>query len=136
MRRAIGIALLTSAMVVLGAASASFAQDAPSYLPQEGDEVVIYTHKFNAEHFAEATDIVVDEFTGAQAELGQTRRNYFLVNPTTYEVVAVSFFEGDESVDEWHGFMGRLETLDKLEPLRSAPMTLERYQVYRVTDTE
>jgi hypothetical protein len=72
--------------------------------------------------------------TAAQKAADQTRRNYFLVNPTTYEMVVVSFFAPGSSVDEWHKFSGRLGVLKQLEPMRSEPMKLRRYTVDAVTN--
>jgi hypothetical protein len=100
MRRAIRIAVLGSALVVLTVFQGSVAQEVPPYSPEVGNEVVIYTHRFRAEHFDEAKRIVAEEFTTAQAEMGQTRHSIFVVNPTTYEIVAISFFEKGEDVDD------------------------------------
>lgn len=136
MRRATWIPLLGLALVALVAPGAVSAQETPQYLPEAGDEVVIYTHKFHAEHFDDAVEIVADEFTNAQLDMGQTRRNVFLVNPTTYEVIAISFFGPGEDVDEWHSFMGRLDVLDVLDEMRRAPLDLQRYTVYDVTDSQ
>ena len=112
------------------------AQDATPYAPVERDEVVIYTHHFLPERFEAAKQIVAEGFTVAQNDMGQSRHNYFLEDPANHSIVVVSFYQAGESVDEWHDFAGRLETLDKLEPLRSEPMTVERYTVYAITNTD
>ena len=72
------------------------------YQPAPSDEVVIYTHRFKAEEFEKGVKRVEEGFTQAQKALGQTRLNYFLVSPSNYEVVVVSFFSKETSVEEWH----------------------------------
>lgn len=126
------IGAVVGATLLAGGGSVTIAQDA-SFVPAKGGEVVVYTHRFKAENFEEGVKIVEDGFTAAQREMGQVRRNYFLANPSTYDVVVVSFFGENESVDEWHKFMGRLDILDKLEPLRREPLKLERFTVDAIT---
>jgi hypothetical protein len=111
------------------------ADDAAHYQPAAPDEVVIYTHRFKAEDFDKGVQRVEQGFTAAQKALGQTRLNYFLVNPSDYEIVVVSFFSKDTSVEEWHKYVGRLDLLKELEPMRREPMILQRYQVHAVTMT-
>ena len=123
------------AALILFSSGAAIAEDAPSFLPSKGSEVVIYSHHFKAENFEEGLKLVEDGFTAAQLKMGQTRRNYFLVNPSTYDVVVVSFFGENESVNEWHKFMGRLDVLEKLAPMRREPLELERYTLDAITTT-
>lgn len=106
--------------------------DLPTFAAK-GNEVVIYSHHFKPENFAAGLKLVEDGFTAAQAEMGQTRQNYFLVNPSTYHVVVVSFFAKEESVDDWHEFKGRLDILGQLEPMRREPPELERFTLDAVT---
>ena len=129
-------ALAIAGLLALAPAGSSMAQDRPIHAPAAGDEVVVYTHRFNAKDFEQGAKIVEEEFTAAQSRMGQTRLNYFLVNPERHDVVVVSFFGKDESVDEWHEYMGRLDVLDRLAPLRREPLAFERYQVRAVTETE
>jgi len=95
--------------------------------------VVIYTHRFTAEGFEAGLKLVKEGFTAAQVQMGQVRQNYFLVSPSTYDVVVVSFFAENQSVDEWHKFMGRLDILEKLQPLRREPLELKRLSVDAIT---
>ncbi len=123
-------ALAFSALLLAGIGVAK-AEDA--YVPANGDEVVIYSHHFKAENFEEGLKLVEDGFTAAQAKMGQTRENFFLVNPTTYDVVVISFFGKGGSVDEWHKSMGRLDVLKQLEPMRREPLELQRLTLHSVT---
>ena len=116
-------------------APAARADDAAHYQPAAPDEVVIYTHRFKAEEFDKGVERVEQGFTAAQKALGQTRLNYFLVNPSNYEIVVVSFFSKDTSVEEWHKYVGRLDLLKELEPMRREPLILQRFQVHAVTET-
>lgn len=116
-------------------AGSAVAVSADEVFPTKGNEVVIYSHHFKPENFNEGLKLVKEGFTNAQAKMGQTRHNYFLVNPETHDVVVVSFFGKDESVDEWHAFVGRAEVLQKLQPMRRSPMDLERFTVDAITDT-
>ena len=47
----------------------------------------------------------------------------------------VSFFSKETSVEEWHKYVGRLDLLKELEPMRREPMILQRFQVHAVTLT-
>ena len=107
---------------------------AETYSPQKGDEVVVYTHKFKAENYEAGLKLVEEAFPAAQAKAGQTRRNYILVNPTDHEVTLISFFAPGSSVEEWHKFMGRLDVLKQLEPMRSEPLKLERFKLESIAD--
>ena len=128
------IAAFVAAMLLLAPAPGARAEDA-HYQPAPPDEVVIYTHRFKAEEFEKGVKRVEEGFSAAQKALGQTRLNYFLVNPSNYEVVVVSFFSKETSVDEWHKYVGRLDLLKELEPMRREPMILQRFQVHAVTTT-
>ena len=116
--------------------AAAVAQDAPAYLPEVGDEVVVYTHTFRPENFEEASTVVAEEFTAAMDELGQQRYTLWIRNPSTYELVAISVFAPGADVDEWQTYSGRLDVLKTLEPMRQEPMVVKRYEAYSVTSTD
>ena len=103
--------------------------DAQEYEPAEGDSVVIYTNKFRAEEFENAKKIMVEGFSGAIVSSGQSRRTFWMADESTGEIVGVSFFQQGHSVDEWHNHEARQEVLDRLEPLRSAPLETVHYVV-------
>lgn len=99
------------------------------YEPEPGDEVVIYIHRFNPQDYERGRDLVIDGFTDAIEEHGQQRRTFFMVNPAEYEVLVISFFHADGSVDAWHETMGRAEVLAELEPLRREPIVISQYRL-------
>jgi hypothetical protein len=136
MRRQVLTTITGLALASLIAPSATFAHDEPAYLPEEGDDVVLYTHTFRPENYDEASSIVVDEFTAAMDEQGQERYTLWLRNPSTYQLLAVSVFAPDSEVDDWHAYSGRLDVLGELAPMRQAPMVVERFQLYSVTSTD
>ena len=105
------------------------AGEAPAYLPVRGDAVVVYTHLFNPDDFEEGRMLVEDGFIKAMTDMGEKRRTYFLVGAPNRKVVVVSFFAEGVSVDEWQAFAGRLDVLEKLEPLRSEPLKIERFDL-------
>jgi hypothetical protein len=129
------IAAFVASMLLLAPASGARADGTAGYQPAPPDEVVIYTHRFKAEEFEKGVQRVEEGFTQAQKALGQTRLNYFLVNPANYEVVVVSFFSKETSVEAWHKYVGRLDLLKELEPMRREPLILQRFQVHAVTMT-
>lgn len=108
-------------------------QPAAAFAPAKGNDVVVYTHRFKPENFEAGVKLVEEGFTAAQAAAGQTRQNYFIVNPDSHEIVVVSFFGPGSDVEEWHKFMGRLDILKTLEPMRSEPLQLKRYTVDAIT---
>jgi hypothetical protein len=119
-----------------GAPGMAVSQEERAYLPQVGDDVVVYTHAFTPEDFEHASRTVVDEFTAAMDELGQQRYTLWIRNPSTFEMVAISVFAPTADVDEWQAYSGRLDVLETLEPMRQAPMVVERSEVYSVTSTD
>ena len=131
----LSVVALVGSMLFAVNVPVSRAEDAKPYQPSAGDEVVIYTHRFKAEDFEKGVQRVEEGFTAAQKALGKSRLNYFLVNPSNYEVVVVSFFGKDANVDEWHKYVGRLDLLKELEPMRREPMILQRHQLHAVTST-
>jgi hypothetical protein len=129
------VAAFVASMLLLAPAPGARADGTAGYQPAPSDEVVIYTHRFKAEEFEKGVKRVEEGFTQAQKALGQTRLNYFLVNPSNYEVVVVSFFSKETSVEAWHKYVGRLDLLKELEPMRREPLILQRFQVDAVTTT-
>jgi hypothetical protein len=121
------------AAAVFASAPAVRAEDKAEYKPAKGNDVVIYTHHFKPDTFAAGLKLVEEGFTAAQAKMGQTRKNYFLVNPDTHDVVVVSFFDEGMSVDEWHKFVGRLDVLEQIEPMRREPLEVEPFTVDAIT---
>ena len=128
-------ALALTASLALGAVP-SYAEQAQGYVPAQGDEVVIYTHHFKAENFEEGLKLVREGFVAAQKTAGHTRVNYFLFNRTSYDVVVISYFEPRSDVDAWHRHSARLGVLEKLAPMRRAPLELERFQLDSVRTTQ
>ena len=124
----LGVAVLACAVVLLSNGNVGLAEK-HHYYPAVGDEAVVYSHKFKAEFYHAGKDLVVEGFSAAMKASGQVRRTFFLANPGTHEVMAVSFFKAGESVDEWHDFAKRFEVLHKLEPMRRAPLGLQRLRV-------
>jgi hypothetical protein len=125
-------AIAVAAMLMAGGQTAQ-AQDKKEYVPAATNEVVIYTHRFKPENFEEGLKLVQEGFTAAQAKMGQTRLNYFLADRNSHDVVVVSFFGEGMSVEDWHEFVGRLEVLQKLEPMRRSPLEVERFAVDAIT---
>jgi hypothetical protein len=123
---------------ILRAATAIFAftflfnaglANAHDYEPEIVDAVVVYIHKFKADEFNSAKKLIVEGFWKAISASGQTRRSFLIANPETHEIIGISFFEKGHSVDEWHANDARGLVLNQLEPLRSAPLTHQRYEV-------
>lgn len=121
------------AIVLAVTVSSATAAEMASYSPAPGNEVVVYTHHFKPESFEAGVKLVEEGFTEAQSKLGQTRQNYFLVNSETHDVVVVSFFGEGMDVEEWHSFVGRLDVLKRLDPMRREPLEIERFTVGAIT---
>ncbi|PPE80492.1 hypothetical protein C3941_10110 [Kaistia algarum] len=119
--------------VSLAWAAPALADQKPAYEPATGDEVVIYTHVFKPENFEEGLKLTTEGFTAAQAAAGQTRKNDILVDRANHKIVLISYFDKGSSVEAWHAFMGRLDLLKKLEPMRSEPLKVERFKLDAVT---
>jgi len=124
-----------AAAVLAGAfligASATWAADAARYEPAEGDAVVVYVHRFKPADYEKARDIVENGFGKAMEAHGQKRRTYFLENEENHEVMAVSFFHPEGTVEAWQSAPQRLDVLKQLEPLRREPIIIWHYTVGR-----
>lgn len=129
--------LAATALLAAGSlATSGLAQDAGDGPTRIGAEVVIYTHLFSPDDYEAGRDLVVNGFSAAIQEADYERMTVFLENPDDHEVVAISFFGDEASVEEWHEFTGRLDVLEELEPLRREPMKLQKYAVIDVHEHE
>ena len=113
----------------------STADGQPQYLPQTGDAVIIFTHRFNEGDYDEGIRIVIEGFSSAIQSSGQTRHTYFLESPETNEMVAISYFHPDSSIAEWMAFAGREEVLQRLQPLYREPLEVQQLTVEDVHST-
>lgn len=129
----LSVSVLAAILVLL--TQSSVADQSAGYSPQLGDEAVIYTHRFNAQDYEAGKQLVIEGFSAAIVKAGQARHTYFLEDPQSHEIVAVSFFKKGHSVDEWHAHMARLEVLRKLEPMRREPLVLHRYRLVEIHNT-
>ena len=118
--------MATLVAVSLFTAGASLAEE---YRPEDGDEVVVYTNTFRADSFDTAKRIMVEEYGEAMAMSKQARHTYWIANPETHQIVGISFFDKGHPVDTWHDHDARQAVLEKLEPLRGAPLVQQRYVV-------
>ena len=107
----------------------------PDYLPEVGNHAVSFTHKFNPADYEEGKRIVVEEFSVAIENSGQVRRTYFMSNPDSAEVYAISFFHANSSTSEWLNSEERDAVLQKLYPLYREPLLVENYTTGLVHDT-
>ena len=106
-----------------------------SYLPEEGHLVITFTHRFNIADYEEGKRIVVEDFSAAIKNSGQTRRTYFMSNPDSAEVYVVSFFQPGSSPTEWLNSDERDAVLQRLYPLYREPLVVEEYTTELVHNT-
>ena len=107
----------------------------PIYLPESGHLTISFTHKFNPADYEEGKRIVVEEFSAAIDNSGQVRRTYFMSNPDSAEVYAISFFDPSSSTTEWLNSEERDAVLQKLLPLYREPLIVEEYTTGLIHDT-
>lgn len=107
----------------------------PGYFPQSGDEVLIFTHRFNPEDYEEGKRIVYEDFSAAIQASGQTRRTYFLNNTAESEFIVISLFHSSSSTEDWLADPVREEILSKLRPLYREPLQIDLLTVEDVHDT-
>ena len=131
MKIAIAAAALAASLVF--AAAPSRAEDKANYSPAVGEDVVVYTHRFKAEDYEAGLKLTREGFTAAQSAAGQTRKNYILADPDRHEVMLISFFAKGSEVEAWHQYMGRLDILEKLAPMRSEPIQIEHFKLNAIT---
>jgi hypothetical protein len=112
--------------VALVAASGVRAQE---YEPSEGDSVVVYTNTFKAEFFGRAKQIMVEGFSEAMEQSGQTRKTFWFANEQSGEIIGVSFFQKGHGTEEWHDHDARAAVLERLAPMRSKPLNVQHYSV-------
>ena len=105
------------------------------YLPEVGHQAISFTHKFNPANYEEGKRIVVEEFSAAIENSGQVRRTYFMSNPDSAEVYAISFFDPGSNTTEWLNSGERDAVLQKLYPLYREPIVVEEYTTGLIHDT-
>ncbi len=98
-------------------------------LPEDGDEVAIYSAKYKPGEFEKAKIIHAEGFGKAMEESGQDRITYFLEDKENNEVIAVSFFKKGNTVHEWHSTEARDEVLDRLKTLLREPISHKKLNV-------
>jgi heme-degrading monooxygenase HmoA len=134
-KMALFVILLLTACTAAGGDQAA-ADIQPEYLPQTGDQAIIFTHHFNEGDYEEGTRIVIEGFSSAMQSSGQTRRTYFLESPETNEIVVISFFHPESSTEEWMASAEREEVLQRLRSLYREPLEVQQVIVEEVHDTD
>ena len=124
------------ALFLLTSCQASDNPDKLAYLPRSGDEAIIFINRFKTNDYEKGKQIMVEGFSTAMQKSGQTRRTYFLDNPDSHEVMAISFFHRDSSTSEWLEDTERQEVLSELEPLFREPQYVQGLTVEEVHDTK
>ncbi|MCB9283900.1 MAG: hypothetical protein H6563_07505 [Lewinellaceae bacterium] len=107
----------------------------PIYLPEVGHQAISFTHKFNPADYEEGKRIVVEEFSVAIENSGQVRRTYFMSNPDSAEVYAISFFDPGSSTTEWAQNPERQILADSLAQLAVEPVTAQQYTLELAHDS-
>lgn len=106
-----------------------------AYLPEDGHFAISFTHKFNAADYEAGKRIVVEDFSAAIKNSGQIRRTYFMSNPDSAEVYAISFFHPNSNTTEWLNSDERDAVLQQLYPLYREPLVVEEYTTDLIHDT-
>jgi hypothetical protein len=132
--------LLTTACTASGSSESAATNEStpvtvPGYFPQSGDEVIIFTHRFNPEDYEEGKRIIYEDFSAAIQDSGQMRRTYFLNNPDNAEFIVISLFHTSSSTEEWLADPVREEILSKVRPLYREPLQIDLLTVEDVHDT-
>lgn len=73
--------------------------------------------------------ILTEGFPEALNDSGQTRRNFWIADPETYEVVGVSFFAQGHQPDDWHDSDHRRKARERFEPLLLSSTVVKHYKV-------
>ena len=121
--------------VVYGASTLNAEEEVTIYTPSGGHQVVIYTHKIKAEHYGEALELISGGFISAIAAIEQRRHNIILAHPSTHELVNISFFDEGSNVANWHESKERLSVIEKIQPMLSAPIDIQVYEVVKIINS-
>ncbi|MGI9534229.1 MAG: hypothetical protein ACR2NW_04710 [Thermodesulfobacteriota bacterium] len=103
--------------------------------PEIGDEVVIYNAKYNTADFEKVKKVHPEGFGKAMDASGQDRITYFLEDKENNQIVAISFFIKESTVEDWHNHEGRNEIIKILKPLLREPITHKKFTVINVHST-
>ena len=107
-----------------------------SYLPRNGDRVIVFTHRFKANNHEKGKKTVIEGFSRAIEAAGQTRRTYHAETSDPHELVALSFFHPNSVTDEWLRHPERNRVLAMLEPLLLEPVDVHALKVEDVHDSD
>ena len=123
---------LFTGLIILGA----LACDNTTEQPEFGDEVVIYNAKYKPADFEKAKKVHPEGFGKAMEASGQDRITYFLEDKENNQIVAISFFIKDSTVEEWHNNEGRDGIIKILKPLLREPIIHKKLTVIKVHTTD
>lgn len=125
--------LVALGLMVLGVSTLNDqASAAEIEAPEVGDPVVVYTHKFKPSEFEAGKKLVIEGFSEAMRDHGEERLTFFMVDQDASEVVAVSIFKNNASVEKWHDAVTRLKVLEDLEALRRQPLILQEFRLEKI----
>jgi len=117
-----GVAMLLVTTIVQG-------EQVTPYQPVPGDKAVIYTHRFKPADFEKGRTLLEESFGAPLTADGRSRRTFFLSNAKSNEVLVVSFFHSDSSVEDWDDTPAQTVALTEINPLHSEPVIIEHYTV-------
>ena len=103
-----------------------------AYLPEPGDEVVLFIHQFSEQTYDEGKATVLKEFPRNIEISGQKMRSYFLDRPDHYEVAVATFVHPESDTEAWLKSEEHRETLESLSPLHQVPLQIASYVVESV----
>ncbi len=111
----------------LTAAAVPAVAQEPITPPEEGDPVIVYTHKFKPAEFEAGKKLVIEGFSDAIVDHGHDRLTFFMVDEHATEVVVVSVFPDEATMKDWQAAGVRHEVLEKLEPMRRQPLIFQTF---------
>ena len=107
----------------------------PGYLPEPGDEVLVFDHFFRADSYEAAKTIITVDLPQVLETTDQKRRSYVLLDPTQYEVLGITFFHPDSDEEEWLLNADRQILIDSLSQMTGAPSIVDKYTLERALDS-
>lgn len=119
--------LAAALLFVASWASAPASAQESLLIPDEGDPVIVYTHKFKPADFGAGKKLVIDGFTEAINDHGLDRLIFFLVDEHANEVVAISIFPDEEAMQAWQAAGVRHKVLEELEGARRQPLIFQHF---------
>jgi heme-degrading monooxygenase HmoA len=102
----------------------------PLFTPKVGGIVVVYSHHFQKDKWAEARKVFQNRFyKEIKKDDKDIRDSYILENPERAEILGITLWRSAKDLEDWEKQPERAIHQRELDPFRSKPFEAKRYRM-------